>query len=79
MVALPAAESEATFAFSVNAVGEADFENRFGGLVGDFHDAKREGMKIEQEFSIFEQAAAGDVAVAEDHVAAGVFGGIGAD
>jgi len=47
--------------------------------VGRFHDPQREGVEVEQQFSVVHQAAARDVAVADHPVPARVLGGVGAD
>jgi len=79
VVAGPAGEGGAALAAVVEAVGEADFQDGFAGLIGDFHDTEGERVEIEQELSVADEATARYVAVAQDRVAARVGGGVRAD
>lgn len=76
VVAVPAAEGGSAFAAIVNAIAEAELEDGFLRFVRSFLYAKGEGVEIENWIAVVHEAAAGDVPIAKDHVAPGVFGGV---
>src|SRR5437588_741638 len=64
VLALPAAECKTALAPGVDAVGESYLQNRFFRPVGNLHDPQRERMEIQEQPSVPDQAAAGNVAIA---------------
>jgi len=73
VVASPAAKRFAALALAVEAVGKPELQNRLHWFLRRFHDAQWKRVEIQQRISIVhETPASGDVAVANDHVPAGV-------
>src|SRR6267142_3489247 len=79
MLARPAAESFSAFALVVNAIGKAQFQDRLLRLVWRLHDAQGKRIEIQKWISLPLEAASGNMAIQQHHVAAGAFGRVRAN
>src|SRR5207245_2964300 len=74
VLAAPAAKRFSALAAAINSVREANLQDGFLGLLRSFLDAQWKGVEIQDGISIVHQPTGRNMAVAKDHVAAGVPG-----